>query len=92
MSATALLSEIPLGSSSRVVGLSPATNPKETAIASRLVDLGFFEGESVEVIAEAPWSRDPIVVQVGASIIALRRSEAQLVCVAQNSNATEQVP
>ncbi len=49
------------------------------AVAARLRDLGFVQGERVRVVATAPWGADPIVVQIGSTRFALRRAEAQRV-------------
>jgi len=48
-------------------------------LSQRLQDIGFVPGEPVTVVATAPWGGDPILVQVGGSRFALRRSEARLV-------------
>lgn len=52
-------------------------------IAQRLRDLGFVPGEPVRVVARAPWSADPLLVQIGSTRFALRRAEAQRVSVAE---------
>ena len=54
-------------------------------IASRLIELGFVAGESVRLIAKAPFGGDPIVVQVGFTRFALRLSEAQRITVEELS-------
>ena len=46
------------------------------AIARRLAELGFVPGEPVEVRAAGPVGREPLMVQVGYTRFALRRSEA----------------
>ena len=46
------------------------------AIARRLGELGFVPGEPVEVRAAGPLGREPLMVQVGYTRFALRRSEA----------------
>ena len=46
------------------------------AIARRLGELGFVPGEPVEVRAAGPVGREPLMVQVGYTRFALRRSEA----------------
>jgi ferrous iron transport protein A len=45
-------------------------------IARRLRELGFVPGEAVRVIARGPIGGDPLLVQVGYTRFALRRSEA----------------
>ena len=54
-----------------VEDLSPNDN-----ISRRLRELGFVAGEQVQVVAEGPLGREPLLVQVGFTRFALRRSEA----------------
>ncbi|WDZ96267.1 FeoA family protein [Herbaspirillum sp. WKF16] len=49
------------------------------AVAGRLRDLGFVDGEPVRIVAAAPWGADPILVQIGSTRFALRRAEAERV-------------
>jgi ferrous iron transport protein A len=49
------------------------------AIARRLRELGFVSGEPVEVMAAGPIGAEPLLVQVGFTRFALRRSEAERV-------------
>jgi ferrous iron transport protein A len=46
------------------------------AIARRLRELGFVEGERVEVVASGPFGAEPLLAQIGFTRFALRRSEA----------------
>lgn len=46
----------------------------DTRVVERLRDLGFYAGDSVEIVGRT-WLRDPIFVQVHQAIIALRREE-----------------
>ena len=68
------LAELPPRSPSTVRSVSEVAG--NDAIARRLRELGFVAGEAVEVVARAPFGGDPIVVQVGYTRFALRRSEA----------------
>ena len=43
----------------------------------RLLELGFCSGERVEIVTEARPGRDPFVVRVGHTTLALRRREAE---------------
>jgi ferrous iron transport protein A len=52
------------------------------AIAQRLRDLGFVAGEPVRVVAEGPFGAEPLLVQIGYTRFALRRSEAARVVLA----------
>jgi ferrous iron transport protein A len=49
--------------------------PNDT-IARRLRELGFVAGERVEVVATGPFGAEPMLVQIGFTRFALRRSEA----------------
>ncbi|WP_423822800.1 FeoA family protein [Salinisphaera sp. SPP-AMP-43] len=53
----------------------------DDAIAQRLRDLGFVPGETVEIVARAPFGGDPILVRIGGTRFALRRSEAARIAV-----------
>ncbi|RYZ70772.1 MAG: ferrous iron transport protein A [Lysobacteraceae bacterium] len=46
------------------------------SIARRLRELGFVAGEQVEIVAAGPLGAEPLLVQVGFTRFALRRSEA----------------
>lgn len=48
----------------------------DDAIARRLRELGFVPGEPVQVAAFGPIGREPILVRIGSTRFALRRSEA----------------
>ena len=50
-------------------------------IAHRLKELGFVPGELVRLITTAPFGGDPLLVQVGFTRFALRRSEANRILV-----------
>lgn len=47
----------------------------------RLLELGFVEGASVEVLHEGPVRRDPIAVRVNNTVVAVRRREAMAILV-----------
>ncbi|MEO6365555.1 MAG: FeoA family protein [Luteimonas sp.] len=50
-------------------------------IARRLRELGFVSGEAVRVMASGPVGAEPLLVQIGYTRFALRRSEAARVLV-----------
>ncbi|MBY0381182.1 MAG: ferrous iron transport protein A [Xanthobacteraceae bacterium] len=50
-------------------------------IERRLLELGFVEGASVEIMHEGPVGGDPIAVRVNNTTIALRRREAMAILV-----------
>ncbi|HXY76177.1 MAG TPA: FeoA family protein [Steroidobacteraceae bacterium] len=74
------LSALSPGTSARVVGVGRHTVAL-SAIERRLLEFGFVSGEEVEVLAEARPGRDPFVVRVGHTTLALRRREAENVWV-----------
>lgn len=59
----------------RVGSLSGTVSPLER----RLMELGFVNGEQIEILAETRPGRDPFVVRVGQTTLALRRREAETV-------------
>lgn len=68
------LAALPVGGVATVEGIAEAG-----ALSRRLLEIGFFPGARVEVVA-AQWpGDDPMAVRVGGSTFALRRREAQLV-------------
>ncbi|HEY8585296.1 MAG TPA: FeoA family protein [Rhodanobacter sp.] len=77
------LSELPRGAPATVdcVEDSHTADP----IAQRLRDLGFVDGEPVCVTAVGPLGADPLLVQIGSTRFALRRSEAARVNVRQGA-------
>ncbi|OOG40899.1 FeoA family protein [Rhodanobacter sp. C05] len=77
------LSELPKGAPAVVdrVHDAHAADP----IAQRLRDLGFVDGEPVRVVAVGPLGADPLLIQIGSTRFALRRSEAQRVTVRQEA-------
>jgi ferrous iron transport protein A len=50
-------------------------------VERRLIELGFVEGATVEVLHEGPIGGDPIAVRVNDTTIALRRREAMAILV-----------
>ena len=52
----------------------------DDAIVQRLLEMGLFEGEEVEVLGFAPLG-DPVEVRVGNTRLSLRRQEAAAVSV-----------
>jgi ferrous iron transport protein A len=68
----------------RPLGSAPgATDPEELEL--RLLEFGFVEGAQVEVLHEGPIGGDPIAVRVDDMRVALRRSEAMNVILAEAS-------
>lgn len=57
------------------------------AIARRLRELGFVAGEEIAVMATGPFGAEPLLVQIGFTRFALRRSEAARVHLKPNGAA-----
>jgi ferrous iron transport protein A len=74
------LSALTPGSSGLVVGVG-TRNASMSALERRLLELGFISGEQFEILAEAWPGRDPFVVRVGNTTLALRRREAESIWV-----------
>ena len=68
------------GAKGHVVAVGTA-NTALSALERRLLEFGFVGGEDVEILAEARPGRDPFVVRIGHTTLALRRREAQSVWV-----------
>lgn len=57
----------------------PDDDKKESGVLSRMIELGFMEGAVIKKLHSAPFSHDPIAVEVDGHLVALRRAEAKLV-------------
>jgi ferrous iron transport protein A len=68
------LSDLPKGTAAMVDRVDDAH--AADAIAQRLRDLGFVQGERVRVVATGPLGADPLLIQIGYTRFALRRAEA----------------
>ena len=73
------LSELPFGDEAAVNTVEDALPADPVAV--RLRDLGFVAGERVRIVARGPIGADPLLVQIGFTRFALRRSEAARVVV-----------
>ena len=74
------LAALPPGTAGRVVSVGSAAGSL-SALERRLLEFGFVSGEHVEILAEARPGRDPFVVRVGHTTLALRRREAESIYV-----------
>ena len=72
------LADLALREPARVTGLVAGDDPADAELCLRLAELGFMEGERVEVIARAAFG-GPLAVRVGTATFALRRAEAAAV-------------
>jgi len=90
-SAFVSLAALPPGTRGSVVGVGSSTAPL-SALERRLLEFGFVAGEQVEILAEARPGRDPFVVRVGHTTLALRRREAQSVWVQLAAASSARAP
>ncbi len=72
-----VLADAPLGAVLRVVRVQAPESAPDWA--ERLGDIGFVIGERVMVLRRGMPGGEPLAVQVGASVFALRRAEAACV-------------
>ena len=72
------LLELALRRPARVVGFATPTGPADEELMLRLAELGFLDGERVEVLARAAFG-GPLAVRIGTATFALRRSEAAVI-------------
>jgi len=76
------LSDLPLGAQGTVLGVSAhagGAHPADDQMLHRLGELGFLPGEPVHLLRRGPGGREPIAVQIGETLFALRLVEAQCV-------------
>ena len=71
------LSALSPGAAGVVVGVGGAGTRELSPLDRRLLEFGFCSGEQVEILAEARPGRDPFVVRIGNTTLALRRCEAE---------------
>ncbi|MGH8821469.1 MAG: FeoA family protein [Rhodoferax sp.] len=63
-----------------ITGLNePGSAGNPTGMTHRLAELGFIVGETVSVLHRGPGGREPIAVQVGDTVFALRCHEASCI-------------
>ena len=82
-----LLAELPLGTPATVEQVSPAGADIDAAVLRRLAELGFLPGEPVRVVQRGPGGREPLAVQVGDTMFALRLLEARCITVSVQGDA-----
>jgi ferrous iron transport protein A len=73
------LSDLPSGAHGTVTGVSSTSPLVDPDLLRRLAELGFLPGEPVQVLRRGPGGREPLAVQIGETLFALRQIEAQCV-------------
>ena len=74
-----LLSQLPNGSHALVARVLASSAEVGEATLRRLGELGFISGEPVRMLRRGPGGREPLAVQVGQTLFALRLLEAQCI-------------
>ena len=75
MSAAATLNQLKPGETGSVARL---TTP-DPLLMAKLREIGFSEGDEVELITHGPFGGQPIAVRLNRTLIALRKAEAQAI-------------
>ena len=73
------LADLPNGSHATVVGLHAHAPEADGALLRRLAEIGFLAGEPVHLLRRGPGGREPLAVQVGDTLFALRALEARCI-------------
>ncbi len=76
-----LLSQLPNGQLAFVSKVDAGSAEVSDATLRRLEALGFIEGEPVQLLRRGPGGREPLAVQVGETLFALRLLEANCILV-----------
>ncbi len=73
------LADLPDGGHAVVLGLQAAAPGADADLLRRLAEIGFVAGEPVLLLRRGPGGREPLAVQVGDTLFALRLLEARCV-------------
>ena len=73
------LTDLPNGAHAVVSGVSALSPEADGQMLRRLAELGFLPGEPVLLLRRGPGGREPLAVQIGETLFALRHVEAQCV-------------
>ncbi len=74
-----LLSQLTKGSHALVERVVAGSTEVGEATLRRLGELGFIAGEPVQMLHRGPGGREPLAVQIGETLFALRLLEAQCI-------------
>ena len=77
--AVVALTELANGQRGVIAGVQATGDLVDAATVQRLNELGFLPGEPVRLLQRGPGGREPIAVQVGDTLFALRWVEARCV-------------
>ena len=82
-----LLSELPNGAHATVERVFSTSPEVSSTTVQRLEELGFIAGEPVLMLRRGPGGREPLAVQIGETLFALRLIEAQSIAVTLTETA-----
>lgn len=85
-----LLSELPNGAHARVERVFRGAPELDATAVQRLEELGFIAGEPVLMLRRGPGGREPLAVQIGETMFALRLVEAQSVAVSVATHGADE--
>jgi ferrous iron transport protein A len=71
------IDDLPVGASGRIEALRPPAG----ALEAKLREIGFCEGDEVQLLNRGPLGGQPLAVRLNRRIIALRRDEARAILV-----------
>lgn len=69
------LAQLAEGEIARVVAIQTA----DPELATKLREIGFSEGDEVELITYGPFGRQPLAVRLNRTIVAMRTAEASAI-------------
>ena len=72
------LSTMKVGSKSEIIEI------ENSSIKSKLIEMGFLVGRSLEVVFKAPLG-DPIAIEINSTVISLRKDEAAFIKVLEKN-------
>ncbi|WP_341918774.1 FeoA family protein [Polaromonas sp. YR568] len=76
---TLCLVDLPVHRVTTITGLASQGGEAFAGVLQRLSELGFMAGETISVLQRGPGGREPLAVQVGDTVFALRRHEASCI-------------
>ena len=76
---TLCLVDLPVHRVTTITSLAGQGGEASAGVLQRLSELGFMAGETISVLQRGPGGREPLAVQVGDTVFALRRHEASCI-------------
>ena len=73
------LQDLPAGGRAVVKTVRAATPQADAALLRRLAEIGFVAGEPLRLLRRGPGGREPLAVQIGDTMVALRALEARCI-------------